>query len=350
MKYPKLAWIILTTFFLFGCAGSYAEPKISGPFVTYTHETFTTREAGETGLFIDGEDWYSLVDLKGFFDLNQVFVSPYQFLFYASDRIRLSVFAEQLPGVVDSESCLNHHVSRGNQTSLGGKRVGIDENNVITSIWYRPYYKGYCFNFHFSTDRLLPVVDEIVKIIKSVRFVDGHFSNADVNKLIYYGNKRIKISIPDSWRISFHGRNKNSLSAIKLQPMEEGGFDVLMAFLRPNKDAVPEQAQMKLKNITIGDMSEAETYSEDSDAKPEIQEFSGKRSAGYYFISSVHHKNALPLEKRWASFLIMGNVTIDDGSLVRFKIFSTERYMDIGKRLLSIIDRIAIVSLPFPPQ
>ncbi len=111
MKFQSRILVIIIAAIAVGCAAKPPSAKIpgpSGPFVTSAHETFVQKESGETGLHIDGENWYVLIDLKGFEDVKKEFVSPYQFLFQGNDEgVTLSAFAEKIEGIKDSASCLN---------------------------------------------------------------------------------------------------------------------------------------------------------------------------------------------------------------------------------------------------
>ena len=111
-----------------GLADEYG--KVRGPFTVYSHETFVKDDTGETGLHIDGENWYALIDLSGFTDDKAVFTRPSQFLFDKSkEGIIVTIFAEKAAGVTDAKPCRTSgpYTPVQYEKDLGGKTVGIND-------------------------------------------------------------------------------------------------------------------------------------------------------------------------------------------------------------------------------
>ena len=99
--------LMVTVIMLMLCPAGRADQsvKVYGPFATYSHETFTKNDTGETGLYIDGENWYALINLKGFEDEDIVFSGPTEFFFKRKDKMIASAFAEEMKNVSHQPSC-----------------------------------------------------------------------------------------------------------------------------------------------------------------------------------------------------------------------------------------------------
>lgn len=337
MKFKSRLLTIILILLIFGCAGQHASANVSGPFVTYSHETFIQKESGETGLFVDGEDWYSLINLKGFEDIDMQFTSPSQFLFQENDNgIRISAFAGKIPGVIDANSCLNRHVPKNAQKLLNNKTVGILGAEHFTSIYYYPFYKGYCFDFHFSTSKKVGI-DEISKIIDTIKFVDGPFSKAVIKKFIYYGYKRIQLSIPDNWGLSFKSGNDGTLPSIVFSPKRGNEFKIFIS-LFTNKDGSPISVE-DVKSRALESMTE---ISKESIDEPSLQEITNKKNTVYYYIAA--DKNYKPNKTGEYPLMCQGYTAVE-GSILYFTILYHGKENTVVKQGLDVVTNARVLSL-----
>ena len=287
-----------------------------GPFTTYSHETFAKNDTRETGLHIKGEEWYALIDLKDFKDVGGKFTSPSQFLFQENkEGIRLSVFAEQIHGVSDSDSCLNYYVPKKDQKKLGNKTVGIKGSSIITSIYYHSYYQGYCFTFHFSANDKNGI-NRVGEIIDSIRFIEGAFSNVTFNTFIYYRDKRVQLSIPDSYQVSYDSGTNSSMPIIKLYHGDESKFKITMT-IYPCKNGLPFSKERVKKNV-LGQLDEV---SKAAVEYPKLLEISKPSTTTYYYFAE--DKNYSPTAQNDYRFLCQGHA-LSNGSVLYFSIVYQE--------------------------
>ncbi len=169
----------------------------------------TKIEAGDidkSTLYIQGEDWVTLIDLSGF-SYESGLDGPYtdfssRFLIQKSaSNMTISIFAEKVEGVDDSASCLRYYLptiqESRDKSELILSTMGTDfivsdveqENNFILT-WvadinfpslkgkikqfnhYR-YYDGYCFDFHISQTGYQDDDGPFYDIINSIQFEEG---------------------------------------------------------------------------------------------------------------------------------------------------------------------------------
>jgi hypothetical protein len=250
--------------------------------------------------------------------------------------IRLSAFAEKYPGVKDSRSCLNHYVPESYQKKLGSKTVGIMESDMITSIYYRPYYKGYCFDFHFSANNK-EGIDKISKIIDSIQFVDGSFSKASIKKFIYYSDKRIQLLIPDNYVISYNSGTRGSIPSIVLRPKNGKSFKMNVSIFTSKtgspipKENIRRNAQLQMADIAKNSVNE-----------PKLMEIAEKETTVYYYVAE--DKNYKPSNKEEYPFLCQGYAAVD-GSVLYFTILYREAGQEISNQGLDIIANARILNL-----
>ena len=337
---PRLVLILITFLLLpsFCCVAQYPNARVTGPFITYSHETFILEESGETGLHIDGENWFAVINLKGFMDYDEPFVSPYQFLFQHNDgeSIRLSIFAEKTEGVTDSESAIDHFAPEGQREQIGGKTVTVSRSRLTTSIHYYPYYSGYCFDFHFSTDGE-DGLQKAVEIIDSIRFVEGSFSKAVVRKHVYTYDKRIQLFIPDTWEICFRSAAARKPSSIVLRPKTGNVFEMYVSLVAsPNDSAkaigkAKENAQRQMAGI-------AEMAIEE----PTLQELKREDVTIYYYIAA--DRTYAPSKENEYPLLCQGHAAVN-GSILHFTILYHEKGKEYSEKGLDMISKARILDL-----
>lgn len=314
MKKILIFAILVFLFFVWGCTPKYA--KVNGPFASYSHETFIKNDTGETGLYIDGEDWYALIKLDGFKDTDIKFSSPTQFLFQNKDGIIISCFAEKLTNVSDDKSCLDKVASTKDQKEINGRRVAMRDNGFNKSLYYAPYYKGYCFDFHFS----LQAKDEetVFNIIDSIKFIDGKFSNARIKKYLYTYDKRIEFNVPDDWRISFDEKLVPKATTIKFLPVKGNSFEMLITpygkiFGEPVSTLTVKQNALK----------HFEQLAQNTVDKPIFQELKNDKVNVFYY-PDLEDKNYKQNVSTEFPFLCRGQAEIE-GSAFYFSILYREK-------------------------
>jgi hypothetical protein len=336
MKKIIVTVIIVSLFCAAGCTPRYA--KINGPFVSYSRETFTQNDTGKTGLFIDGEDWYVLINLDGFEDVNMKFAGSGEFLFKSRNEILISAFAEDMKNTSAGDStCLNKVVPKEYQKEINGRRVGVRENSRSRkSINYCPYYKEQCFDFHFS----YPAKDEkkVFDIIDSIKFVDGKFSNARVKKYLYAHDKRIELIVPNDWVMSFDKAIVPKMTTIKFLPDKGNRFEMLIT---PYGNIFGEwvsilkakqNAQDNLKQIVQGAANQ-----------PIFQEVQDGKFAIFYYCDLLDkdYKPNIPTE---FPFLCRGHAALD-GSAFYFSILYREKGGTDVQNGIEVIKNVKIFNL-----
>lgn len=161
----------------------------------------------KTVLYIDGEDWKTLVSLEGF-KYETGLEGPYtkvpsRFLIQKrdSDLMEISIFAEKIKKASDSEACMLYYLPTVKEArdmseamfevmdTTGSVSEVEKENNFIltyevdlnlseeqgvykTLNHYR-YYDSYCFDFHISQTGFQGNMTKFYDIINSIEFVEG---------------------------------------------------------------------------------------------------------------------------------------------------------------------------------
>ena len=311
---------------MWGCTPKYA--KVNGPFATYSHETFVNNDTGETGLHIDGEDWYALINLDGFKDVDIKFSSPTQFLFQNNASIIISCFAEKTANVSNDKSCLNKIAPAKDQKEINGKKMALRDNGYNKSLYYAPYYKGYCFDFHFS----LQAKDEekVFNIIDSIKFVDGKFSNARIKKYFYTYDKRIELIIPNDWKVVFDEKLTEKMPTIKFLPDKGNNFKMMVSpygkvFGKPvSMDMVKQNAIEKFGQMAPGAVE-----------KPVFQELKNNKVNMFYYCD-LQDKDYKPDNPNEFPFLCQGFAEIE-GSALHFTILYREKgSIDVNNGIYAI--------------
>lgn len=202
------------------------------PLAVYPPQVFSTGKPGQLGLYIEGEDWHVLVDMPGLEPVEELFTSASQFSLMHNDTsgITASIFAERIDGANSEESCRRHYARGvqegrdrtarfvGDKGTVGevaeiaahGKTLLMYDWSISefgpqkvkfwrrTMYWY-PYYRGFCFDFHFSIPSAA-AQDDVLKVFDSVTYV-AHKPIEDIDRLFYFFDwLRIRLRVPIDWR------------------------------------------------------------------------------------------------------------------------------------------------------
>lgn len=234
MRKTLSAFLLFLIPFISGCAGQNWLLAPSPP--VQTHKVFTKQGSGETILYLDGEDWYGLIDLQGFTDIDLGLESIDQFLWRGNrQNINISIFAEQTKSSSDSDACLKslHERMPYRRTTpvetkdLGGRKIMAYTSKGRKYIEYCPYYKGYCFNFHFSMKEKMPE-SAIAGVLDSIVFVDSSAIKVQLAKIFRVYDRSIQVPVPDAWKPEYKF-DLLHIPAITFKPAEGSGFHVYLA-------------------------------------------------------------------------------------------------------------------------
>jgi predicted Zn-dependent protease len=330
-------------FLIIGCAPQRQSPvrdyrSVHGPFITYAPETFVKKDSGETGLHIAGENWYALINLSGFEDMEQRFTSPTQFLIVKGhDPIIVSAFAGQFEGVTDNTSCHNAWEPKG-KAEFRGKTVSIIDSPIRKSIFFRPFHEGYCFNFHVSYDPGSREQEKRVgEILDSIQFIDARMPRATLHKIIYIADKRLKFEIPDHWNLSFRTEEVH-LPTIALTSGRESDFK--MALSPTAGFGSPPASLEQAKKRTEEFMARAATFAV---SPPVLQEYRRDDAVIFYF--DAVDKRHDPGNPKDYPFLRQGHALIK-GAVLYFSIFSREAGSSDAAKALELVSKARILHLP----
>lgn len=235
MRKALSAVLLVLISFVSGCAGpnGFLAPS-SEP--DRSHRVFTKQGSGETVLYLSGEDWYGLINLEGFTDIDLGLDSIDQFLWRGGPRnVNIKIFAEETSSCKDSNSCLKrfHEQMPYRRTTpvemkeIHGKKVMIHSSNGRKYVDYCPYYKGYSFNFRFS---MKEGMDEraIAGILDSIAFIDSGSVKVQLAKIFNVYDKKIQIGVPDTWKPHYK-MELFGIPAIVFTPQEGDGFNVYLS-------------------------------------------------------------------------------------------------------------------------
>jgi len=256
-----------------GCAGSgeaAAADATPPPLTVYPPQVFSTGKPGQLGLYIEGEDWHVLVDMPGFEHIEERFISASQFSLMHNDTSggTATIFAERIDGANSEESCRRHYArgvqeGRDRTASFVGDKGKVGEVAEIeahgktllmydwsisefgpqkvkfwrrTMYWY-PYYRGFCFDFHFSVASAA-AQDDVLKAFNSVTYV-AHKPIEDIDRLFYFFDwLRIRLRVPIDWQYGYVPPPPGGTGEIGLRPSSGLEFSFFVKPLR-----IPETAQ-----------------------------------------------------------------------------------------------------------
>jgi hypothetical protein len=281
-----------------GCADigeSVAADATPSLLIVYPNQVFSTGKPGQLGLYIEGEDWHVLADMPGFEHQELPFTGPSQFLFMRNDTsgTTATVFAERIDGANSEESCRRHYArgvqeGRDRTASFVGDKGKVGEVAEIeahgktllmydwsisefgpkkvkfwrrTMYWY-PYYRGFCFDFHFSVASAA-VQDDVLKVFDSVTYV-AHKPIEEIDRLFYFDRFRIRLSIPIDWQYASRPPPPGPRGGIELLPAYGQDFSFLViphGGIRPSgpqpKD-MAEESRIRLasRGVPVSGVSE----------------------------------------------------------------------------------------------
>lgn len=158
-------------------------------------------------LYIEGEDWTTLIDLNGFeyeSGLEGPFTNvPSRFLIQKrdTDSMKISIFAEKIQYVTNSDSCMNYYLPtiqeardkselivstmgkdffvsdvKENDNHILSWEVSVnfpDMKGKIKNLDHYKYYEGYCFDFHISQTDYQGDDTAFYNIIDSIEFINS---------------------------------------------------------------------------------------------------------------------------------------------------------------------------------
>jgi hypothetical protein len=352
---PLLIFLFLS--FPVGCAHNTEEIKKEQSFTIHPFETFFRESTGETGLFIEGEDWYSLFDLSGFQETDENFTSPNQFIRKENeDGLLVSVFAEKIPGAGDQDACMKCYLSRLEQQKKkvmgkvptteyvqesGRKTLILDpgtSETTVRDIFYHPYYKGYCFAFHLTVPATDAGMTKGIELIDSIKFIEGKPSDVMISRYFNIWSRRLLLTCPGEWRCSLQkiAVNAFKISSIIFEPETGNDFRIHLSPVEGfrTKKVKPEE----VKESAMKSMSNWEGR---STVKPELQEIRHEAVTAYYF--DVADKNA---KKDEYPFIRQGYAFLDGGAELYFIIYYKDQNSMITNQGLNMLSDARIIDLP----
>ena len=323
--------LIIAVIVFMVCTEGWAEQrvKVNGPFASYSHETFLTNDTGETGLYIDGENWYALINLKGFEDEDIVFSSPTEFLFKKNNKMIISAFAEEMKNISSDKSCLDKMVPKEYQKEINGRKVAVRDDGLgRESLNYYPYYKGYCFDFHFS----FPAKDEkkVSDIMETIKFVEGKFSNVRVKKYFYTYDKRIELVIPSDWKVTFDENLAKKMPTIKFLPEQGNRFSIMVS---PYGKIWGKP--VSVDTVKQNSLEQFEQLANSAVEKPVLKELKNGNVNMFYFCD-LQDKDYKPNNQNEFPFLCRGHAEIEGSALYFTMLYREKGSADVKDGLYAI--------------
>lgn len=289
----------------------------------YSHKVFTKQRSGETVLYLDGEDWYGLINLDGFSDIDLGLDNLDQFLWRGSkNNINIKIFAEKTSDCRDSDSCMRslhermpyRRTTTVEKKDISGKKVMIHSSKGRTYVDYCPYYRGYCFNFHIS---MKEGTDEsaIGGLLDSISFVDDTSVKVQLAKIFNVYGKMLQIGVPDTWK-HLYRIELLSIPAIMFTPAEGDDFQMyLSGYWGLERSSVSED---EVVNMAKKKMAK---WGERSSTKPALREIREKNVTMAYFDATDTHYH--PQDPGEYPFIKQGCVMLQ-GYVFSFTILYTE--------------------------
>ncbi len=321
MEKTQTAVLLVLVFFVCGCAGP--NRFLAPPVPDRSHKVFTRQGSGETVLYL-GEDWYGLIDLKGFSDIDLGLDSIDQFLWRGGPQnINIKIFAEKAGSCRDIHSCTKsfhermpyRRITPVENRDISGKRVMIHSSKGRKYVDYCPYYRGYCFNFHFS---MKEGMDEraIAGILDSISFIESSSIKLQLAKIFAVYDKMLQIDVPDAWKI-FYRLELLSIPAITFTPAEGSDFQMYLSGYwgiersSVSEDEVVNMARKKMakwsdrsstelslqvmrkKNVTMAyfDVTDTHYHPEDAGDYPFLKQ-GCVMLEGYVFSFTIHYRES----------------------------------------------------------
>jgi hypothetical protein len=277
-----VVFALLAFFFVSGCSGQ--KGYLEGPFGNYTHETFVREGTGETGLYIEGEPWCALIDLRGFHDAGMPMESPSEFLVRKNNRgIFLRISAMKIDKTTDEDTCRNsiyrrlfhRNASDAYLKTVGSRRVMVNTFEGIKMMGYCPFYMGYCFDFQFSMDAGISE-KTLAGILQSIIFVDDPALKSKLGKIFYIYDSKAQMGMPDTWTYEYKAGIHNNPSIV-FKPSEGDAFSL---YLSPYAGFEKRTSITRDEMQTLFDRRMAKWQDRNGDETPVIELFNDQ--AGLY--------------------------------------------------------------------
>ncbi len=325
-SYRAILFAIVICIFISGCSLKKVGP--AQPLMVYERTTFVNKATGETGLYVEGEDWHALIDLAGFEDLETMLTAPSQFLIRQNKDMIVSIFAEKAGQTADPEMCVK--APGKDMEKLNGKAVRIMTTSMRKSLHYWPFHNGYCFDFHFSMSPNKASLDKTAKILDSIRFINKRPENVRLRRMYYFYGKRVRMETPDTWQHSFKRANgPNDVPAIHFEPKIGNDFSINATIYAGTSNAAvrDEKARKAAERAMVQAAKRAVTG-------PVLKKIQNKNAIVYYFDAT--DKEYKPGEVGNFPYLRQGYASLDD-SVVYFSIFFNESAKGAAKQGLEAI-------------
>jgi len=321
---------------------------VAGPFAKNAHEVFIKDSTGETCLYIDGENWYTLIDLKGFEDVVMPMEGPFSpnqfFIRKDKEDCYIRIYTQKLATADNEEDCrdhFNYDLSRDYELiDIGGKTVTVVETELPLGIkekrtaYFCTYYGGYCLVFCIKMNERIDE-DKIGRILGSITFVDDDTIRNRNKDIFYVYDKKLQLAVPKDWRYEFQKDIKQS--SIILEPLNGNGFKILMSPL--NRFDGPSKLSV-IRKTTVEIMSR---WNERSEIRPALQEMASDDVTLYYFdaVDSTHDPDApgdYPMVRQGLAsingsalyFTILFSEDGKDEALLGFDAIANARVMDLS--------------------
>lgn len=333
--------------FISGCTAQ--KGYVVGPFAHYSHETFAKEATGETGLYVAGEDWYTLIDLKGFESIDTRLESTDQFLYRENGgRIRVSVFAEKTDAAKDSSACMKRvykslpyrRTAGVEPRDIGGKKALVQTVGRTKQVDYCTYYKGYCFDFRFVMDRKTNE-SAIAGILDSIAFVDDAAIGERMRKTFYINEKKIRLAVPDTWNHAFKAGLQYTPSIV-FTPSEGNGFRL---YLSPYKGF--ETLKISPEDVRGMAMAKMSAWDERAAIAPALKEIRDLDAVIWYFDVKdryYHEEDVGDYPFRRQGFALVEN------SVLQFTMLYRESGKEDVDKALDAIARAEVLSLYTDPR
>jgi hypothetical protein len=280
-----------------------------------------------------------VVDLRGFEDEQMRFSRPSQFLFQRNGATVVTIFGDEgSHPVADGEPSTRFHFPKEGMKEIGGIPVGVLGNE---SLWYHVYYRGFCFQFHFTTTSDPSGEALVEKVLKSIRFVDGKVNNAKAKRMIYIGNRRMQMTIPESWNYSVNndGTSGKGIPTMAFQMTDNNTAKMLLS---PVKGFNPADSDATVENIKAFVSKNMSEISAESVNVPVMKKTTGGKATVYYF--DAEDKGYSPNKKEDYPWLRQGAL-LENGAAIYFTIFYHSQTEELADKALDALSNVSMLRL-----
>ncbi len=342
--------IFIALFALVLCVSGCAEKTgyVVGPLGFYTHEAFITEGTGETALYIDGEPWYALIAIHGFKYYGDGMESDTQFLSRKDEQGGVvKIFASKIDDVKDDTACrvriyrnlVNRYTAKAEFQDLGDKRILTYTLKGKRYVDYCPYYKGYCFDFHFAMDEKIKI-ETLKGVIDSIAFIDDEAFRTRISRLFSVYDRRIQISVPPEWKHVLRGGIQYDPSIV-FTPAEGNDFKIFLLPCAGFKGQTFSEETLHKKALSM-----MARWDDRASEKPSLQELRSVNSVVFYFdvTDKYYYKEdpgAYPFQRE--GVVIIGDIAFS------FTIYYRENTKQDADKGLNAIARLGLLDPPIEP-